>query len=150
MVPDVIDWFEAPFMTLRPYLVQPIRVEDYVEDGYYVVRAELPDVDPEKDIEVTVRSGYLTIHAERSAKTEGKYRSEFRYGSFSRSLALPPNADEDAVTASYRDGMLTTRVGLKTDKKEELPKKIEITADKTAAASIAAAAEGAEYDWLGI
>ena len=148
MVPDVIDWFETPFMTLRPYLVQPFRVEDYVEDDYYVVRAELADVDPEKDVEVTVESGYLTIHAERSAKTEGRRRSEFRYGSFSRTVALPANADEDAVTASYRDGMLTIRVGLKTDKKEAA-RKIEIKADKTDA-QYEAAAEAAAQDWLGI
>jgi HSP20 family protein len=149
MVPDVIDWFETPFLTLRPYLVQPIRVEDYVDDGHYVVRAELAGVNPEKDVEVTVGSGYLVIRAERSAKTEGTHRSEFRYGSFSRSLALPANADEDAVTASYRDGMLTIRIGLKTERKE-LAKKIEINADKAAAAKIAAAAQAAEYEWLGI
>ncbi len=147
--PDVIDWFETPFMTLRPHLVQPIRVEDYVEDGAYVVRAELADLDPEKDIEVTVDSGYLTIQAERSAKTEGKYRSEFRYGSFRRSVALPANADEDAVTASYRDGMLTVRIGLKAEKKAELPKKVEITTDKSALQA-EAEAEAAAYGWLGI
>src|SRR5579871_73523 len=48
-------------------------------------------------------SGYLTICAVRSDKTEGKHRSEFRYGSFARTLALPANASEDEATASYRD-----------------------------------------------
>jgi HSP20 family molecular chaperone IbpA len=114
-----------------------------------VVRAELARVDPGKDVEVTVGSGYLVIRAERSAKTESAHRSEFRYGSLSRSLALPGNADEDAVTASYRDGMLTIRVGLKTEKKE-LAKKVEIKTDEADTASIAAAAQAAEYDWLGI
>ena len=33
--PDVVDWFEEPFLTLRPYLAQPIRVEEYAEDGRY-------------------------------------------------------------------------------------------------------------------
>jgi len=124
--PDLVDWFEEPFLTLRPYLGQPIRVEEYVEGDHYMIRAELAGLDPEKDIEITVGSGYLTIRAERSDKTEGKHRSEFRYGSFSRTMGLPPNADEDAVTASYRDGILTVCVGLKTEHKASA-KKIEVT-----------------------
>jgi HSP20 family protein len=125
IVPDLVDWFEEPFLTLRPYLGQPIKVEEYVEDDHFMIRAELAGIDPEKDVEVTVGSGYLTIRAERYDKTEGKHRSEFRYGSFSRSLALPANADEDAVTASYSHGILTISVGLKTEEKAAA-KKIEI------------------------
>ena len=75
MFPDLVEWFEEPFMTLRPYLAQPIRVEDYLEDDHYIVRAELAGIDPEKDVEVTVGAGYLTIHAERHDKTEGKHQS---------------------------------------------------------------------------
>jgi len=127
--PDLVDWFEAPFLTLRPYLGQPIRVEEYVEGDHYMIRAELAGIDPDKDIEITVGSGYLTISAERSDKIETKHRSEFRYGSFTRSLALPVNADEDAVTASYRDGILTISVGMKAEKKESA-KKIEVTTGK--------------------
>ena len=126
--PDLVDWFEEPFLTLRPYLVQPIRVEEYAEDGQYLVKAELPGIDPEKDVEVTVGSGCLTIHAERSDKTEGKHRSEFRYGSFTRSLTLPANAVEDDVTASYGDGILTVSIGLKGEK--EAARKIEVKAEK--------------------
>ena len=129
VLPDLMDWFEAPFMTLRPFLVQPIRVEEFVEGDRYMIRAELAGFDPEKDMEVTAESGYLTIHAERSGTTEGKHRSEFRYGSFTRSLALPATADEDDITASYRDGILTVSVGLKTDKMEPA-KKIEIASGK--------------------
>ena len=124
MFPDLVDWFEAPFMTLRPYLAQPIRIEDYVEDDHYVIRAELAGIDPEKDVEITVGSGYLTIRAERADKTEGKHRSEFWYGSFTRSMTLPPTANEDDITASYRDGILTISVGLKAEK--ESARKIEI------------------------
>jgi HSP20 family protein len=127
--PDLVDWFEAPFLTLRPYLGQPIKVEEYVEGDHYMIRAELPGIDPAKDVEVTVGSGYLTISVERSDKIEAKHRSEFRYGSFTRSLMLPVNADEEAVTASYQDGILTISVGLKTEKKEPA-KKIEITTGK--------------------
>jgi HSP20 family molecular chaperone IbpA len=129
LFPDLVDWFEEPFITLHPYLGQPIRVEEFVEGDHYVIRTELAGIDPEKDVEVTIASGYLTIHAERSEKIERKHRSEFRYGSFSRTLALPANADEDAVTASYRDGILTISVGLKTEQKASA-KKIEVTTGK--------------------
>jgi HSP20 family molecular chaperone IbpA len=124
MFPDLVEWFEEPFLTLRPYLGQPIRVEDFVEGDHYMVRAELAGMDPEKDVEVTVGSGYLTIRAERHDKTEGKHRTEFRYGSFSRSLPLPAQANADDVKASYDYGILTVSVGLKA-KKEEV-KKIEV------------------------
>jgi HSP20 family protein len=126
MFPELVDWFEAPFMTLRPYLAQPIRVEDFIEDDHYVIRAELAGIDPEKDVEIAVGSGYLTIHAERTDKTEGKHRSEFRYGSFTRSLPLPATTNEDDITASYRDGILTVTVGLKTAEKKASVKRIEV------------------------
>ena len=53
VVPDLVDWFEEPFLTLRPYLGQSIRIEDYTEDGQYVARAELAVIDPEKELEPT-------------------------------------------------------------------------------------------------
>jgi HSP20 family protein len=124
MFPDLVEWFEEPFVTLRPYLAQPIRIEDLIEDDRYMIRAELAGIDPEKDVEVTVGAGYLTIRAERHDTTEGKHRTEFRYGSFSRSLPLPANANPDDVKAIYDHGILTVAVGLKV-KKEEI-KKIEV------------------------
>jgi len=129
MFPDLVEWFEEPFMTLRPYLAQAIRVEDWVEEDTYMVRAELPGIDPEKDVEVTVGAGYLTVHAERHDKTEGKHRTEFRYGSFTRSLPLPANADQDNVKATYHDGILTIAIALKVEKKEPV-KKIEVKSGK--------------------
>jgi HSP20 family protein len=126
--PDLVDWFEEPLLTLRPYLAQPIRVEEYAEDSRYLVKAELPGIDPSEDVEVTVGSGRLRIHAERSDKFEGKHRSEFRYGSFTRSLTLPANAVEADVTASYQAGILTVSIGLKGEK--EAARKIEVKAGK--------------------
>jgi HSP20 family protein len=130
MFPDLMDWFEEPFLTLRPYLTaQPIKVEDYVEDDKYVIRAELPGMDPEHDVEVTTGAGYLTIRAERHDRTESKHRSEFRYGSFTRAMVLPASADEDAVTASYEHGILTVMIPIKPEKKEAV-KKVEVQAIK--------------------
>jgi len=89
-----------------------IRLEDEVKDGQYVVRAELPGIDPANDIDVTVNDGRLTIKAERTEEKESKGRSEFAYGSFMRSVALPAGADEDDITASYDKGILTVSVAL--------------------------------------
>lgn len=91
-----------------------IRVEEVHEDGTLVVRAELPGVDPEKDIEMSITEGVLHIAAHRSEEKEEKgeesYRSEFRYGSFRRDLRLPPGVDSSDVSASYADGILKVRI----------------------------------------
>ena len=57
-----------------------------------------------------MRDGVLTIKAERSEKKESNGRSEFSYGSFIRSVTLPSGADEDAIKASYDNGILTVSV----------------------------------------
>jgi HSP20 family protein len=83
-----------------------MRAEDYVRDGQYVLRAELPGCDPERDIEVTASRGILTIHAERREKTGTRHHSEFRYRTFARSFRLPPNAAESRIRSIYGNGIL--------------------------------------------
>jgi HSP20 family protein len=112
-LPDLLDWAGSPLSMLRPFFMQSIRIEDYVENGRYVVRAELPGIDPEKQAEITVAHGALTIRAAREEEHEGTYRTEFRYGAFSRQVALPAAADEDDVRAAYRNGVLEISIGLK-------------------------------------
>lgn len=72
-------------------------------------------------------SGYLTIRAHRAGTFEDKHRSEFRYGSFSRTIGLPDDADAGDVTAEYANGILTVTVGLQ-GKEKEAAKKIQVTA----------------------
>jgi HSP20 family protein len=69
----------APLLAgLRPLFDRNlIRVEDEMSDGYYAVRAEIPGVDPAKDIDITVHDGMLTIKAVRSQTVESHGRSEF-------------------------------------------------------------------------
>lgn len=86
-----------------------IRVEESEEDGAYVVRAELPGIDPAKDVEITVEGGVLTVHAERTEEKKGKQRSEFRYGSFTRSVRLPEGVNEQDITATFDKGVLTVK-----------------------------------------
>lgn len=87
-----------------------IRVEENLEKGRYTLRAELPGVDPAKDVDISVREGQLTIKAERTERKEEGTRSEFHYGSFYRSIPLPVGAKEDDIDASYTDGILTVTV----------------------------------------
>ena len=107
-----------------------MRLEDCIRDGTYVLRAELPGVDPEKDIEVTVAKGVLTISAHRHEETEGKHRSEFRYGAFARSITLPERADQDHIRASYDKGVLEVVVTLKDQGAEKAQKRIPVTMRK--------------------
>ena len=92
------------------------------------MRAEIPGVDPAKDVDITVHDGRLTIKAERTEKSESGGRSEFSYGSFERTVTLPQGADEDDITATYDKGILTVSVGVSEPKKTE--KKIEIESSK--------------------
>jgi HSP20 family protein len=111
LLPDLRDWLDAPWTPLLPFgPASMFRVEDYVEDNTYVVRAELPGMDPDKDIEITADGGALTIHAERREEHKEGHRSEFRYGSFTRSVALPEQADTEHITAAYDKGILEVRV----------------------------------------
>jgi HSP20 family protein len=110
-IPDLLDWFDAPWPSMLPFgSNSTFRVEDYVDDGKYMIRAELPGVDAENDVEVTVESGLLTIRAERQEETKQDRHSEFRYGSLSRTVALPEGADTDKITARYDKGILEVTV----------------------------------------
>jgi HSP20 family molecular chaperone IbpA len=94
-----------------------VRIEDYIENGRYAIRAELPGIDP-ADIDVVIDDGILTVKAERTEREVDKNRSEIRYGSMSRSVALPADANEDDIQADYTNGMLTISVGLREEKAE--------------------------------
>lgn len=90
-----------------------IRVDEYVDDRTLVVRAELPGVDPEKDIEVSVADAVLHLRAERCEKghhsDKDPAHSVLRYGSFKRNVPLPEGVRDEDINASYNDGVLEVR-----------------------------------------
>ncbi len=100
------DWEDLSWV---PFLRPGIRVEEYRTDDAYVLRAELPGVDPAQDLFVTCHRGLLRVHVHR-ARRGAATRSEFRYGSAFRTFALPVGAREDEVTATYSAGILEIRV----------------------------------------
>jgi predicted unusual protein kinase regulating ubiquinone biosynthesis (AarF/ABC1/UbiB family)/HSP20 family molecular chaperone IbpA len=119
MFPDLADWLEAPWTGPPPFLAgQVFRVEETIRDDRYVIRAELPGLDPENDIEVTVDGRILTIRAERCQRDKGPYRSEFRYGSLARAVRLPARVDAADVTARYDKGVLEVSVPVRVIKPE--------------------------------
>ena len=74
---------------------------------------DLPGI-PEDRISVELNDGMLTVGAERERTEQGNgggmFRFERRFGSFSRTVALPQGADEESVTADYKDGVLEIHV----------------------------------------
>ena len=91
-----------------------LRVEEFHDGDTLVVRAELPDIDPDKDVDVMVGDGMVRIHAKREQKSEKKqkrgYRSEFRYGEFEREIMVPQSATPEDVKATYSNGILEVRI----------------------------------------
>ena len=74
------------------------------------VVAELPGLD-EKDVEVTLHDGVLTLKGEKRAENDAAWYSERWAGQFQRSIPLGPDVDPDKVSASFRNGVLTVTVG---------------------------------------
>ncbi|MFC9977625.1 Hsp20/alpha crystallin family protein [Spirillospora sp. NPDC127200] len=89
-----------------------IRAEDYVEDGRYVIRADLPGMDPARDIAVSVRRDTIEIKAIRRARPQADRAGEIPYGLFRRVVTLPRYADRDTLTTRYADGVLEVAVAL--------------------------------------
>ena len=93
-----------------------LRVEEFTEGGSFVVRREIPGLDPAKDVAVPMQGGILHICAVRreEEKSEGRefVRREIRFGSFERDIALPQGASQSDVDASYAYGLLEARVPL--------------------------------------
>lgn len=123
LLADVIDWIEGdhPGSPMRAFRGgTTMRIEDFVDDGAYVVRVELPGIDPARDVEISAHEGMLQLRAERHEEKKDEHRTEFHYGSFSRTISLPFGADPDAATATYRDGILEVRLPIKPEIKPEV------------------------------
>lgn len=129
LLPEIADLLAGfpSWAGLRAFDSNVMRLEDELKDGSYEVRAELPGVDPATDVDITVRDGQLTIKAERSERKESQGRSEFAYGSFVRSVTLPPGADEDGIKASYDKGILTISVPVGDTKPIEKHVEVQLT-----------------------
>lgn len=82
-------------------------------EGEYLIKAELPEVRKE-DVAVSVLDGVLTLSGERRQEKreedEKVHRVERQFGSFARRFALPEDADEQAIRAESRDGVILIHI----------------------------------------
>lgn len=102
------DFFRTPGFGLAGAASAWPSLEVSETDDEVRVTAELPGMN-EKDVELTVQDGVLTLSGERKIEREDRERgwSERSYGRFERRIALPDGADEAACNATFRDGLLT-------------------------------------------
>lgn len=122
----VSEGFEVPF---RP------SMDVTRTDGELIVTAELPGIEPDKDVEITVDEDYLTIKGEKSEETEvseeDRYVHERRYGNFVRRVPVPEGVGADKITADYTNGVLTVKVTLPEQTKPAEPEKIKVKIETT-------------------
>ncbi len=116
--------FERRFFGQRtPCLKTDIREAD----GAYILDCELPGFARE-DVTAEIKNGYLTIRAERKSENENKnetyLRRERTWGSFSRTFDLE-GIDAEAITASFKDGVLSLNLP-KLQPKVEEARRVEI------------------------
>ncbi len=125
------DWFgRFPFNRewLAEWETRPskLAIESRVEDDKFIVRTDLPGIDP-KDVDIKVVGNMLTIKGEREEKKETKkadyVHREIRYGSFERSISLPEGIKGDDLKATYKDGVLELTAPMP---KEAIPKEVKI------------------------
>lgn len=104
------------------------------ENGELIVSAELPGIDPDKDIEITLDDDYLTIKGEKSEDKEisedDRYLHERSYGKFVRRIPVPEGVSPDHIAADYAKGVLTVKVTLPEETKPAEPQKIPVGAKK--------------------
>jgi HSP20 family protein len=104
------DWNEEFFSSTATW--NP-SVDVAETDNEITVKAEIPGADPSQ-ITVSVSGNELTIagHKKESRDETGEnaYYCERRFGSFRRTIELPPNVNADSITADTSNGVLTVHV----------------------------------------
>jgi HSP20 family protein len=105
-----------------------IPAMDVVEtEDHFVLRADLPGL-AENDVKIEAEDNVLTIAGERKSeheqRSEGYYRVERAFGSFSRSLTLPEGVNADAIQASFDNGVLEVRIP---KPEQHKPRKVQIS-----------------------
>ena len=101
-------------------------VDVYEDENSFLIKVELPEVE-RNDVKVSLHENTLAISGERRIenedKREGYHRVERSYGQFYRSFTLPPNTNQEAIAAEFKDGVLRLTI----PKKEEAkPKQIDV------------------------
>ncbi|KAJ3140460.1 hypothetical protein HK101_003474 [Irineochytrium annulatum] len=104
-----------------------MRMDLTETDKGYTIRADLPGMNKE-EVNISVKDDILTIAGERSQtneqKDEKRHLVERSYGKFSRSVRLPQDANQEAISAQMNNGVLEVNVARREIPPEQAPKKI--------------------------
>ena len=120
--------FSEPKMEADPAGIGTwIPIADLLEtDDSLILLCELPGVD-EKQIDIRVAEGVLTVSGERQMGRDGEghrfHRVERSYGRFLRRFSLPAGVAADRVAAEFRDGVLTVTLP---KKPETTPRRVDV------------------------
>ena len=91
----------------------------------FSISAELPGMD-DKDIDVTLGDGTLTLKGEKKVEKEDKqgefYSRERSYGSFQRTFKVPETIDQNKINASFNKGILTVKLPKTLESRKEVKK----------------------------
>lgn len=125
--------FRRPLFGYPRFFFKPAEspaVDATERDKAFEITAELPGID-EKDVEVKLSDGGLTIRGEKKEEKEEKkkdyYVSERRYGSFKRYFALPEGVEAAKISATFKHGVLTVTLP-KTPEAQKSEKTIDVKA----------------------
>jgi HSP20 family protein len=111
--------FESPMLPGFATDWPALEVQD--NDKETKIVAELPGLD-EKDIDLSLREGVLTIKGEKTHKSDGAVYSERWRGQFTRTINVGQDVDPDKVRASFDKGVLTVTLEKRPNAKTETKK----------------------------
>jgi HSP20 family protein len=120
------DFFENSFIDFRPLKQDRFPKVDIAETKEdFLITADLPGID-EKNVNITLDDGILTIKGEKKTGTEDKqgefYSRERSYGVFQRSFEVPAIINENKIGASFSNGVLKVKMPKTPEAKKEVKK----------------------------
>ena len=120
------DFFGNSFIDFRPLKQDRFPKVDIAETrDNFLITADLPGIE-EKNVNITLDDGILTIKGEKKTDTEDKqgefYSRERSYGSFQRSFEVPEIIDENKIDASFSNGVLSVKMQKIPEAKKEVKK----------------------------
>jgi len=110
MLDDFSSSFGLPAMSRNAWQAGWPHIEVKNSDKEVAVIAELPGME-QKDVELSLLDGVLTLKGEKKSETENPLYSERWHGQFQRSIQLGPEIDPEKVNAAFKNGVLTVTLG---------------------------------------
>jgi HSP20 family protein len=127
-VPGLFDDDFLPVFSNRKNSMPSVNIRE--DEKNFVLELAVPGID-RNDLKIDMNEDVLTVSSETRNESEdnrnGYKRKEFSYASFSRSFYLPENVDRDAITANYKDGVLSVQLPKQEEEKNKISRQIGIS-----------------------